>query len=685
MLYRSILVLGLLSVVLCSHCQADDEPKKIALLVGVNEYDSEDVSDLRGCVNDVEAMKKLLLEEFSFKAEDIKTLTSARNDPQDKPDRPTKANIISGFRKHLIERDYGAKDIVVFYFAGHGSQMKDQDGDEMFDGKDETLVPCDSRLEGHFDIRDDEINGLFRELVAKGPLVTFVLDACHSGSGTRDVGRARSIPPDDRVPPVMQEWERSVRGAADADTRFEEQKYVLLSACRAEQKAREIFVNGSRHGVFTHFLVRSVSEANKESLTYDDVMDEVKVLVVKEVSNQEPQLEGALSNNLVFGCDSIVAHQHVLVSPVGNDLVVAAGKAHGMTENSVFKVYNPGTKKFVGPHVAKILIKEVNATTSTAVVSEGKFSDIMANSRAIETEHSFETDKFPIFLLRPADVLDPNGDPLIEGLKAHDAAPVLESIQSELENPKSDASKHFRISEMEDAHLLVGQVGNSIRFYFPTLEEIPESEIDVNDTDLVKFTFNQIGHWAKWRNVLGIVGPSASKVNLTLTFEKADGGATRAAGNAKNLKPSAKLESSDKINLIVENIGKTPLFFSVITMSTDGSVEVLYPPFSGDSEQLQPGKKVVIDDVEVYLPDGYDRVTDVQKVFATETKTNYEFLEMSRSRGVGIRGPNPPPFIQMLQESASLMRASRRRVKRDAWNTAEVVYDVEKKAKAGQE
>ena len=664
----------ILASVFTGQCKADDEgPKKIALLVGINAYDNEEIDDLRGCVNDVEAMKKLLLEQFSFKEENIKTLTSKKGDPNDKPDRPTKANIISAFRTHLINREYSDKDIVVFHFAGHGSQMKDQDGDEAFDGRDETIVPCDSRSDGNFDIRDDEINGLFHQLTEQGPNVTFIFDSCHSGSGTRDVGVARSIPADERDPPPIVPWERSERGTSDTDSRFEEKSYVLIAACQAEQKAREILVDGSRQGLLTHFLIKSIRDANKDGVTYDDIMDQVRSHARREVANQEPQLEGKLANNYVFSDESSVANPHILVTRKGDKMELEAGRAQGMTENSVFDVFKLGTKTFDGERVAEIRIEKVNALTSSAVVVTGDIANIKTNSRAIETVHSYETEAFPVLLIRPQDVRE-GGIDLISGVKDPGQSKPMKKIRDALQNDKK-AKEDFRISEEpEDARLLIAHIGNSIKFYLPTLEEIPGATINSNDAGLVTVALDQVGYWAKWHNVLGITGPPTSKLKLAAKFERTDGKATRGLGDTKNLKPLAKLQDGTEIDLFVENTGNEGFFFSVITISTDGSVAVLYP----HGEKLLPGKKVVIE-IEVYLPTKHEKVMDVQKVIATQVQADYDFLEMSRSKGTRTRGANPSSFLQMLEEAASLRRASRRRVKRDEWNTAEVLYDVVKK------
>ncbi len=91
----------------------DRGQQKLALLIGINDY--EKVSDLDGCVNDVENMKTLLRDKFGFAEENIKILVN---------EYATRKAILETFQEHLIARAKQG-DLVVFHFSGHGSQMKD--------------------------------------------------------------------------------------------------------------------------------------------------------------------------------------------------------------------------------------------------------------------------------------------------------------------------------------------------------------------------------------------------------------------------------------------------------------------------------------------------------------------------------------------------------------------------------
>ena len=91
---------------------AQTSDRKIALLVGINEYSQK--TRLHGCVNDVELQKELLVHRFGFKPQDVHILTDRQ---------ATRENIESAFVEYLKEPAQ-SNDLVLFHFSGYGSQVK---------------------------------------------------------------------------------------------------------------------------------------------------------------------------------------------------------------------------------------------------------------------------------------------------------------------------------------------------------------------------------------------------------------------------------------------------------------------------------------------------------------------------------------------------------------------------------
>src|SRR5262249_22174376 len=137
--------------------------------------------NLRGTVNDVRNMRRLLIETFGFKPEQIVTLTDAE---------ATRDNILKAFEEWLIAGSTSGGR-VVFYMSSHGFQAPERVKGSEPDGMDETLVPHDVFVEtvgGRKAVRnqiiDDEIADLLKKISDRK--VTVIIDACFSGTATRD-------------------------------------------------------------------------------------------------------------------------------------------------------------------------------------------------------------------------------------------------------------------------------------------------------------------------------------------------------------------------------------------------------------------------------------------------------------------------------------------------------------------
>lgn len=152
---------------LLSNCRGN----KKALLIGINYFGQS--GELRGCINDVNNIKKLI-QSRGFRESDMVILTDDQRDPQF---HPTRENIIQG----MLWLVAGAQpdDSLFFHYSGHGSQDQDQDGDEV-DGEDETICPVDYDSAGQ--IVDDDMNAILVQQLPQGARLTAIFDSCHSAT-----------------------------------------------------------------------------------------------------------------------------------------------------------------------------------------------------------------------------------------------------------------------------------------------------------------------------------------------------------------------------------------------------------------------------------------------------------------------------------------------------------------------
>ncbi|PUZ40842.1 hypothetical protein GQ55_9G455200 [Panicum hallii var. hallii] len=146
--------------------------KKRALLVGVSYRGT--AHELKGTVNDVKAMRRLLCDKFGFPGDCILELTEKEMDPSRVP---TRQNLLLAMR--WLTEGCAPGDSLVFLFCGHGVQEVDLKDDEV-DGYNEALCPVDFEQRGV--ILDDEINESVVRPLGRGVKLHAVMDTCHSGT-----------------------------------------------------------------------------------------------------------------------------------------------------------------------------------------------------------------------------------------------------------------------------------------------------------------------------------------------------------------------------------------------------------------------------------------------------------------------------------------------------------------------
>lgn len=141
-----------------------------AILIGINYKGQQ--GQLSGCHNDASNIGEFLERVHGFSRSNMLILMD-----DGKNHSPTKDNIIGAFKR--IAEYSKAGDVVFLHYSGHGSRVRDQDGDED-DGYDETLVPVDFQRSGQ--IRDDDIFKILVQPLRAGVTMTCLMDCCHSGT-----------------------------------------------------------------------------------------------------------------------------------------------------------------------------------------------------------------------------------------------------------------------------------------------------------------------------------------------------------------------------------------------------------------------------------------------------------------------------------------------------------------------
>jgi hypothetical protein len=234
---------------------AQGTPRKLALLVGINNYQD---SPLQGCLTDVDLQRQLLINRFGFNPKDIVTLTD---------EKATRQGILTAFDEHLIKQAKSG-DVVVFHFSGHGSQVTDPDRD-FPDGLNSTFVPVDSSLSGTRDagaVQDIMGHTLFLLMYAlQTENVTAVLDSCHSGGGTRGNLQVRALRGGSQLQAVsdeqeyQQQWLKKLNLSPDDYKRLRRQgvaRGVAIASTQRDQLAADSPFNDFYAGAFTYLMTQ---------------------------------------------------------------------------------------------------------------------------------------------------------------------------------------------------------------------------------------------------------------------------------------------------------------------------------------------------------------------------------------------------------------------------------------------
>lgn len=210
---------------------------KKAVLIGINYKNTS--SELRGCINDVNNVKSLLISQYKLKESDIIMLTDDTLN-----NLPTYDNIIK-IIDWMVSESNKSKCDLYFHYSGHGTQIIDENNEEI-DGLDEGLVPLDYEKKGI--ITDDIINDRLIKRLSKNTKMTIVMDCCHSGSICDLKYGVKIVNNQDIITKITDNKSNA--------------KVIMLSGCRDEQTSADAYINSKNQGALTWSMLEVLKDSN---------------------------------------------------------------------------------------------------------------------------------------------------------------------------------------------------------------------------------------------------------------------------------------------------------------------------------------------------------------------------------------------------------------------------------------
>jgi hypothetical protein len=226
---------------------ATPNPRKLALLVGINQYPNS--PKLSGCLTDVELQKELLIHRFGFASSDILTLTN---------EEASRESIEAAFVDHLSQQAK-ADDVVIFHFSGYGSRVKLGNSPETVQN---ALVPVDKNAYQGIVVNyllEETLLQLLRSLSTDR--ATAVLDTSYyPHNGSQPLGlKLRSLSELSAGKLTVEELE-FLKNQQSQNSAIN-QAMLLTASSEPDQQAGEMLFAGFSAGLFTYALTQYLWEA----------------------------------------------------------------------------------------------------------------------------------------------------------------------------------------------------------------------------------------------------------------------------------------------------------------------------------------------------------------------------------------------------------------------------------------
>ncbi|MFD2717687.1 caspase family protein [Hymenobacter monticola] len=615
---------------------------KHALIVAVGAYPESSGWGQISSANDVPLVKAALLRQ-GFAEANIRVVADAA---------ATKAGIVAEL-KALAGR-VKPHDVVVFHYSGHGQQVADDNGDET-DGLDEALVPVDAQAyfvpgtyEGQNHLRDEELGSLLgavRQRLGPQGEVLAVLDACHSGTGTRGLARARGTQ-QPLVPPGFRPKDAACAqgcsfGAGEGHAAGPQAPMVCYFGASPSQLN---FETTDPHGKGVGSLSLAFSNALTTATTaptYETLFDRIKAEMVSTAPNQTPQVEGRTSAQVFRGRTVPVPRHYKPTAWLADTrLLIDGGTLQDLNEGTEVALYPPDTETGKGGKplaTGKVVASQL--TTATVELT-APLTGSARNAWVVVTAHAFGHLSANLKLavddptLKEGLLAALRQEPYTLFVKLVETGPVDLLVEQKKAAPPQLLTAREQLVYQPEAQLtgpaarvagLLGAIKDAARVNFIRRLQTQAEGLGL-ELELVPVAVKKAGDYVALDHVLD----PATKSDGT-------GGLVYIAG--------------DYLQLKVTNTGRKKAYFTVLDIQPDNQLNVLLPTARPDDNPadylLEPGQSRVFPNIlQISPPYGQE----VFKIVASATPLDLRALVTTRGASAeSSRGTNP--FAALVQES----------------------------------
>ena len=595
--------------------------EKHALIIAVGDYPQEGYWPDISSRNDVHHIKSALLK-LGWNEENISSIYDAS---------ATKAGITE--QLNLLQSKVKEGDIVFIHYSGHGQQVADDNGDEL-DNLDEAIVPYDSPMiftegvyEGERLIRDDQIGEQtqkIRKVCGPTGQLILILDSCHSGTGTRGMGKVRGT---DHIMAAANFTTNKISsektiGLASDDSEGLAPMASFYGASPRELNYETLDQQSKPVGSLSYAMA-SVLANMKDIYTFQELFDRIKLKMKVLAPRQNPQWEGP-SDVLLLGGKLPPQEEYYSVSNIlsPNTITAEVGTISDVFAGSTVEIYSKDRDAVIARGaVSKALLTESTITLNEVMdVKEDELIVVRIKEKAyagLQATVSASLDTSSLW-----------------------AATINEILGMSIVSVVEENADLFVTETTNGGNLQIATKDGSI-LYEETYKKSLEPKLKADITNTIR-SFIQGNFLKSYENP-----KSDHQFDLEIVVVDCNTGSELETIAIQD----GKLKIGSCVQFKVTNTGLQGAYFSLIDIQPDNVINLIAPAvdlgYTADEYYLKAGKSYSTSyTIEIAQPSGQETVKLIS------SKTPLDLSGIISSQGKSTRGLiNRNPFEQMFAET----------------------------------